>query len=146
AVRTAFGDEDFDSAGRWIGADLSLGGTARTIVSAYVHTGEADTAKQDEKWRFLDAMEQRMPRLAAVEPLALITSDLNVGHREADIKNWRGNRNKAGFLPRERAYFDRFFGARGEQIAGVDGSTGAGHGWVDVGRRFHPDVAGPYTW
>jgi exodeoxyribonuclease-3 len=146
ASRTAFGADDFDSKGRWIEADFDLGGTPLTIVSAYVHTGEADTPKQDEKWRFLDAMTDRMTALGEGGALALITGDLNVGHRELDIKNWRGNRTKSGFLPRERAYFDRFMGAAGTQVTGVDGSTGPGLGWVDIGRSHHGEVEGPYTW
>ena len=44
-----------------------------------------------------------------------IMGDLNVGHREFDIRNWKGNVKKAGFLPRERAYFDRFFGDGGRR-------------------------------
>jgi len=111
-----------------------------------VHSGVVDTPKQDEKWKFLDAMEARLPELAAHGPYALIVGDLNVGHRELDIKNWRGNRKSAGFLPRERAYFDRFFGAAGTTVTGVDESTGPGLGWVDVGRQWAGEVEGPYTW
>ncbi|WP_426324213.1 exodeoxyribonuclease III [Microbacterium sp. E-13] len=138
--------EVLDSAGRWIEADFDIDGERLIIVSAYVHTGEAETAKQDAKWAFLDAMEKRMPQLKAASPLALVMGDLNVGHRELDIRNWKGNVKKAGFLPRERAYFDRFFGEEGAEVTGVDGSTGAGLGWVDIGRRYHGDVDGPYTW
>ena len=111
-----------------------------------MHTGEAETPKQDAKWAFLDAMEKRMPQLKAASPSALIMGDLNVGHRELDIRNWKGNIKKAGFLPRERAYFDRFLGEDGAEVTGVDGSTGPGLGWVDIGRRFHGEVDGPYTW
>ncbi|MFS0913223.1 exodeoxyribonuclease III [Microbacterium sp. 179-I 3D2 NHS] len=146
ASRTDFGPVDFDSQGRWIEADFLIGDRPLTVVSAYVHSGEADTPKQDEKWKFLDAFEARLASLGTEGALALVTGDLNVGHRELDIKNWRGNRTKAGFLPRERGYFDRFLGAAGTQVTGVDGSVGAGLGWVDVGRRFHGEVEGPYTW
>ena len=146
ATRTVLGQEGLDSAGRWIEADFEIEGERLTVVSAYVHTGEADTPRQDAKWAFLDAMEVRMPRLRAESPLALIMGDLNVGHRELDIRNLKGNVKKAGFLPRERAYFDRFLGTDGEAVTGVDGSTGTGLGWVDVGRRFHGEVDGPYTW
>ncbi|WP_168916346.1 exodeoxyribonuclease III [Microcella flavibacter] len=146
AHRTAIGPDDFDSAGRWLEADLDVDGTRLTVVSCYVHSGEVDTPKQDEKWKFLDGMEERLPQLAAHSELALVVGDLNVGHRELDIKNWRGNRKSAGFLPRERAYFDRFFGPLGEPVEGVDGSTGPGLGWVDVGRRHAGEVDGPYTW
>ena len=138
--------EVLDSTGRWIEADFDIDGERLIVVSAYVHTGEAGTPRQDAKWAFLDAMEKRMPQLEAASPLALVMGDLNVGHRESDIRNWKGNIKKAGFLPRERAYFDRFFGESGAEVTGADGSVGPGLGWVDIGRRFHGDVDGPYTW
>lgn len=141
--RVELGDEALDSRGRWVEADIDVDGERLTVVSAYVHTGEADTEKQLAKYAFLDAMEARMPQLGA---LALITGDLNVGHRELDIRNWRGNVKKAGFLPRERAYFDRFLGPAGAEVACIDGTTGTGLGWVDVGRRWAGDVDGPYSW
>lgn len=146
ASRTEFGPADFDSKGRWIEADFLLGDQPLTVVSAYVHAGEADTPKQDEKWKFLDAFGARLEALGEDGALALVTGDLNVGHRELDIKNWRGNRKKSGFLPRERAYFDRFLGEAGAEVTGVDGTVGTGLGWVDIGRRFHGEVDGPYTW
>jgi len=144
--RVELGAEDFDSAGRWLEADYEVGDSVVTVISTYVHSGVVDTPKQDEKWKFLDAMEARLAELVAHNPYTLIVGDLNVGHRELDIKNWRGNRKNAGFLPRERAYFDRFFGELGTDVTGVDGSVGTGHGWVDVGRRWAGEVPGPYTW
>jgi len=144
--RTDLGDDTLDSKGRWVEADIDVDGEQVTVVSAYVFTGEADTDKQVAKYAFLDAMQARMPLLAGDGSLAVITGDLNVGHRELDIRNWKGNVKKAGFLPRERAYFDRFTGPAGQPVTGVDGSTGTGLGWVDVGRRFHGDIDGPYTW
>ncbi|MET0735147.1 MAG: exodeoxyribonuclease III [Microbacterium sp.] len=146
-VRRVLGDDEtLDSAGRWLEVDFDVDGERLAVVSAYVPTGEADTPRQDAKWAFLDAMESRMPRLEAESPLAVIMGDLNVGHREFDIRNWKGNIKRAGFLPRERAYFDRFLGGAGTEVTGVDGSTGTGLGWVDVGRRFAGEIDGPYTW
>ena len=144
--RVSFGADDFDSAGRWLEADYEVGGRNITVVSTYVHTGEVDTPKQEEKWKFLDAMEARIPELEKHTELALIVGDLNVGHRELDIRNWRGNRKNSGFLPRERSYFDRFLGPAGERVETVDGVGGTGLGWVDVGRRWAGEVEGPYTW
>lgn len=141
--RIELGDDTLDSKGRWVEADIEVAGEHVTVVSAYVFTGEVDTEKQVAKYAFLDAMEARMPHLG---DLAVITGDLNVGHRELDIRNWKGNRKKAGFLTRERAYFDRFLGAAGTQVETVDGTTGTGLGWVDVGRRWAGDVDGPYSW
>ncbi len=141
-VRTAFGATDFDSAGRWIEADFDINGQRVTVVSCYVHSGEVDTPKQVEKYKFLDAMEIRLAELGANGALAVVMGDLNVGHRTLDIKNWKGNTKKAGFLPAERAYFDRFVGAEEDPAY----NAGAGLGWVDLGRRFAGEVPGPYTW
>ena len=133
AVREGLGDDGyFDRAGRWVETDYRLGdGSLLTLVSAYVHSGEADTPKQDDKYRFLDRMIERMPQLAKTADHVLITGDLNVCHTERDLKNWKANRKKSGFLPEERAYFDKFFGEIG---------------YVDVHRRLSGDVDGPYTW
>jgi exodeoxyribonuclease-3 len=144
--RVTLGDDEFDSAGRWLEADYEVDDKIVTVVSTYVHSGDVGTPKQVEKYKFLDAMTARMPEIAAHNELALIVGDLNVGHRELDIKNWKGNRKNAGFLLDERAYFDRFFGEAGTTVEGVDGSTGPGLGWVDVGRRWAGEVEGPYTW
>lgn len=164
ASRTTLGADDFDSAGRWLEADFEIDGMPLTVVSAYVHSGEADTPKQVEKWKFLDAMSTRMAELGAEGALALVTGDLNVGHRPLDIRNWKGNVKKSGFLARERAYFDRFLSAAGEPATGQEGigrgmvgqlsdtrpyaseNGGTGLGWVDVGRAAHGEVDGPYTW
>ncbi len=145
--RVSLGADDFDSAGRWLEADYDVDGTILTVVSTYVHSGsEKDEAKQAEKYTFLDAMEERLPQLQHHNERAIVLGDLNVGHTQLDIKNWKGNLKHAGFLPRERAYFDRFFGPRGETVTGTDGSEGIGLGWVDVGRRLSGDVEGPWTW
>ena len=140
--RVAIGEEDFDTAGRWLEADYAVGDALLTVVSAYVHSGEAGTPKQDEKFRFLDAMEARLPKLADHNPLAVVVGDLNVAHRRLDIRNWRGNQKASGFLPAERAYGHRSVGAADD--GGYN--AGAGLGWVDVGRRSAGEVDGPYTW
>jgi len=142
AVRTEFGPPDFDSAGRCIEAVFTIGGSTLTVASAYVHSGEVNTPKQIEKYKFLDAFEQRLAELARSGSHALVVGDLNVGHRTLDIKNWKGNVKNAGFLPEERVYFDRIVGAEGD----VDYNAGAGLGWVDLGRRFAGEIDGPYTW
>ena len=131
ANRTELGPKSFDSAGRWLEVDFKVGKKSITVISTYVHSGEVGTPKQDEKYKFLEAMQKRMKQIADEGGLALVLGDLNVGHTELDIKNWKGNLKNAGFLPEERAYFDTMMHKQG---------------WVDVGRAAHPDVAGPYTW
>jgi exodeoxyribonuclease-3 len=140
--RVEFGAVDFDSAGRWLEADYDVDGTVITVVSVYVHSGEDGTPKQVEKYKFLDAMVARLPELQKHNPLSVIMGDLNVGHRTLDIKNWKGNVKRAGFLPKEREYFDRILGAEDDPAY----NAGAGLGWVDLGRKFAGEVPGPYTW
>ncbi|WP_022884876.1 exodeoxyribonuclease III [Glaciibacter superstes] len=140
--RVEFGAEEFDSAGRWLEADFEVDGKIVSVVSTYVHSGEADSPKQVEKYKFLDAMMERLPQLVEHSELAVVLGDLNVGHRKFDIKNWRGNVKRAGFLPEERAYFDRILGAEDDEAY----NAGAGLGWVDVGRKWAGEVDGPYTW
>ena len=133
ATRTGLKDGINDS-GRWIEADYNTpDGSHLSVASVYVHSGEVDTPRQDDKYEFLDAMVEYLPCMKERNELALITGDLNVGHTELDIKNWKGNVKKAGFLPEERAYFDKFFAP--DEL-----------NWIDVGRRMAGEVPGPYTW
>ena len=133
-VASRVGLPGFEDCGRWLEVDLVTADGPLTVVSAYVHTGEAGTPRQDEKFAFLDAMTARMNELAGRAAdgngEAVITGDLNVAHAEADLKNWKGNLGKAGFLIEERAYFDGWFGA----------------GWTDLGRHHAGEGPGPYTW
>jgi exodeoxyribonuclease III len=133
ATREHIGDDYFTTAGRWVEADFLVdGGKVLSVTSAYVHSGEVDTPKQVDKYRFLDVVSERLPKLRVEKDYALVVGDLNVGHTTRDIKNWKGNVKRAGFLPEERAYFDRFFGAE--------------IGFKDVARELAGDVDGPYTW
>jgi exodeoxyribonuclease-3 len=143
AVRVSLGPEDVDTAGRWIEVDITTpAGNPFTVVSCYVHSGEAGTPKQDAKYGFLEIMNARMAELGAQDSSAVVLGDLNVGHRTLDIKNWKGNLKNSGFLPEERAYFDAWMGAEDAP----DYNTGGGGRFVDVGRAAHPEVEGPYTW
>lgn len=124
-------DDLFVDHGRWVEVDVATPHGHVTLVSAYVHTGEAQTERQVEKFAFLEAMSGRMERASTADELMLVTGDLNIAHREEDLKNWKGNLKKAGFLPDERAYFDRWF---------------EGGAWVDLHRTFAGAGPGPYTW
>ncbi|RNI22208.1 exodeoxyribonuclease III [Flexivirga caeni] len=118
----------FEETGRWVEATVQVAGSPVTVVSAYVHTGEAGTPKQDEKFAFLEAMGERMASLIARD--AVVTGDFNICHTARDLKNWKGNRGKAGFLPEEQKHLSQWFES----------------GWVDVVREQAGDVDGPYTW
>ena len=133
AVRIGVGPAEFAESGRWVEVDLPTEFGPLTVASVYAHTGEAtDPLRQNEKYRFLDAVEARLITLGRRRKgNAIICGDLNVAHTEADIKNWRGNRGKAGFLEAERAYLSRWFDQ---------------HRWTDLGRTLGGEGPGPYTW
>lgn len=135
SVRNSVRQPALDASGRWLEADLETAVGPVTIVSTYVHAGEVGTARQDDKWAFLEAMDKRLARLRAHAKSrsghVLVTGDFNIAHREVDLKNWRANRENSGFLPQERAYLDKWF---------------TSPHWVDLGRELGGEGPGPYTW
>ena len=126
-VRIGVGATEFDNHGRYLEVDLP-GGT--TVGSLYVHSGEEGTDRQLEKERFIAALGTRMAELVADGRDAVLCGDWNIAHTENDIKNWKGNLKKAGFLPEERQWLTELMDS----------------GWADVVRRLHPDRPGPYSW
>ena len=134
-VRIGTGQTEFVDQGRWVEASVpDRNGLPVRVASVYVHTGEAEGPRAAEKDRFLTAMGQWMAEHSHEH--ALVCGDLNVAHTQLDIKNWRGNRGKAGFLESERAHLDRWYADRPD-----------GLGWTDLGRsRYGADHPGPYTW
>jgi exodeoxyribonuclease-3 len=142
-VRVDLGPKSVDTAGRWIEVDITTpAGNPLTVVSCYVHSGEAGTPKQDAKYEFLEIMTKRMKKLGAGDRPTVVVGDLNVGHRWLDIRNWKGNLKNSGFLPEERAYFDTWIGHEDSE----DYNMGTGGRFVDVGRKVHGEVEGPYSW
>jgi len=143
AIRTTLGPDTVDTAGRWIEVDITTPeGNPLTIVSCYVHSGEAGTPKQDAKYEFLEIMSGRMQEIGTQSECALVVGDLNVGHRSLDIRNWKGNLKNSGFLPEERAYFDQWIG--GEEDPSYN--TGSEGRFIDIGRAHSGEVEGPYSW
>lgn len=130
-TKNGIGPKEFADTGRYVQATIPTKQGDLTVASIYVHAGDVEKPVQQEKYRFLDAMSKRLKTAQQAADLYLACGDLNVAHREADLKNWKGNIGKAGFLEEERAYFDHWF----EKI-----------GVVDLGRKIAGDVAGPYTW
>ena len=127
SVRIGLPATEFENHGRYLEVDLCGGAT---VGSLYVHSGEAGTDRQLEKERFMAALAERMAELAADGRHAVLCGDFNIAHTENDIKAWKANVNKAGFLPGERQWLTELIES----------------GWVDVVRRLHPDHPGPYSW
>ncbi len=129
-------ETDVDS-GRWLEVDLDMASGARlTVVSAYFHSGEVGTPREDAKMAHLPRIGARMSDLLsgaerAGGRQAVVAGDFNIVRSPADIKNWTPNHNKrAGVLDEEIAFLDRW----------------VGDGWHDVTRDLAGQVQGPYTW
>ncbi|NTW39168.1 MAG: exodeoxyribonuclease III [Cellulomonadaceae bacterium] len=136
AVRIGLDQGEATNSGRWVEADVELpDGATLTAVSTYIHSGTVGTPSMDAKYAFLELVSARMAELRSSGRHVVVGGDLNIAHRDVDLKNWKGNRNAAGCLPRERAYLDAWFGGDGD-----------GDRWVDLGRRFGGEGPGPYTW
>ncbi len=128
AVQIGFGADEFDREGRYVEARFAN----LSVVSVYFPSGSSSPERQQAKFRFLDAFFPQLRKLRDSGREVLMCGDVNIAHREIDLKNWRSNRKNSGFLPEERAWLDRAFGELG---------------WVDVYRKLHPDAAGEsYTW
>ena len=117
---------EFASHGRYLEVDTG----DVTVASVYVPTGEAETDKQVEKERFMVALAGRMAELSRKRRGAVVCGDWNIAATELDIKAWKNNIKKSGFLPSERQWLAELMAS----------------GWTDVVRELHPDVPGPYSW
>jgi exodeoxyribonuclease-3 len=127
-VQIGFGADEFDREGRYVEAEFST----VTVISVYFPSGSSSPERQQAKFRFLDAFFPHMKKLRDSGREVLLCGDVNIAHREIDLKNWRSNRDHSGFLPEERAWIGRAF----DEL-----------GWVDVYRRLHPHATGEaYTW
>ena len=129
AVRIGFGSKEFDRSGRYLECEFP----GLVVASLYLPSGETDTPRQDEKYRFLEEFLDHLIRLreSAGGRDVVVCGDWNIAHREVDLKNWKSNQRSAGFLPQERSWLDRVYGEAG---------------YVDVVRGLHPDGPGPYSW
>ena len=133
-IVTGFGSREFDAEGRWVELRFDTLSTRRpfnrfSIVSCYFPSGSSGEHRQAAKFRFLARLYPLLQRLRAEREFIML-GDVNIAHREIDLKNWRGNQKNSGFLPEERAWLTKLFD-RG--------------GLVDVFRTLNPEPE-QYTW
>lgn len=101
-VINGFGNEEFDQEGRYLEAVFD--GIA--VVSVYFPSGSSSPERQEAKFRFLDCFEAHMSKLKRKRMPYVLCGDVNIAHKEIDLKNWRANRKNPGFTPEERAWMD----------------------------------------
>ncbi len=125
-VITGFGNAEFDSEGRYVEVQYPH----LAVISVYVPSGSSSEERQQAKFRFMEAFLPHLQQLKASGREIVLCGDVNIAHKEIDIKNWKGNLKNSGFLPEERAWIGELFDT---------------HGYVDVFRQLdqRPEQ---YTW
>ena len=105
-VITGVGIDEFDREGRWVEKRFDKPGRKLSLISVYFPSGSSGEERQQVKFRFLDAMYPHLLALKAEREFILV-ADVNIAHKEIDLKNWRSNQKNSGFLPEERAWLTR---------------------------------------
>jgi exodeoxyribonuclease-3 len=123
-VIIGFGSSEFDPEGRYVEARYGK----LSVVSVYVPSGSSGEERQQAKYRFMDEF---MPHLAELKQQreVILCGDVNIVHKEIDIKNWKSNQKNSAACPR-RAWLTQLF----DEV-----------GYVDVFRTLDPRPE-QYTW
>jgi exodeoxyribonuclease-3 len=129
AVITGFGDAEFDAEGRYVETRYDTTKHKFSVVSIYFPSGSSGEERQAAKYRFLASIFPHLMKLKEEREYVLV-GDINIAHKEIDLRNWRGNQKNSGFLAEERAWLTHLF-ERG--------------GLVDVFRTLNPQPD-QYTW
>jgi len=125
SISTGVGIEELDQEGRVITAEYP----GFFLVTCYTPNAQRGLARIDHRLRWDDAFRDHLKKLDAEKPV-IICGDLNVAHKEIDLKNPGSNRGNAGFSDEERQSFTKLLES----------------GFTDTFRHLHPDVTGAYTW
>lgn len=117
--------EEHDHEGRVIGAEFK----EYYVVTCYTPNSQNELARLPYRMTWEDAFLSYLKRLEKKKPV-IFCGDLNVAHKEIDLKNPKTNRKNAGFTDQERGKFTALLNA----------------GFVDTYRYFYPDTEGVYSW
>jgi len=130
-VMVGFGAPEFDAQGRYVELRFDTPLRKMSIISCYFPSGTSGEERQLAKYRFLELFYPYLTSLKKKREL-ILCGDINIAHKEIDLKNWKSNRKNSGFLPEERAWMTKL----------LDKAK-----MVDVYRQLHPDATdAAYTW
>lgn len=104
-VGVGLGIDISDKEGRYIQADYD----EISIASLYLPSGSSGDERQNMKYHFLDEFEKNLKSFRKEEREFIICGDVNIVHKEIDIRNWKSNQKTSGCLPEERAWLDKVF-------------------------------------
>ena len=125
SVRYGIGIEEHDMEGRVITAEFP----EYFVVTVYTPNSQDELKRLAYRMEWEDAFRSYLKKLEEKKPV-IFCGDLNVAHREIDLKNPRTNRKNAGFTDEERGKFSELLDA----------------GFIDTYRHFYPDTEGAYSW
>ena len=99
------------------------------LVTCYTPNAQRELARIDHRLSWDEAFRARLTALDAKNPV-IVCGDLNVAHKEIDLKNPAANRGNAGFSDQERESFQKTLDL----------------GFTDSFRYLHPEKTGAYSW
>ena len=125
SVSYDMGIEEHDQEGRIITAEFA----DFYLVNVYTPNSQRELARLDYRMQWEDAFRSYVKMLDEKKPV-IICGDLNVAHKEIDLKNHKTNHRNAGFTDEERAKMTELLD----------------EGFLDSFRYLYPDKEGIYTW
>ena len=125
AVSYGIGMEEHDQEGRVITLEFP----EFYLTTVYTPNSQEGLKRLDYRMKWEDDFLAYMQSLDAKKPV-IWCGDLNVAHREIDLKNPKTNRKNAGFTDEERAKMTHVLES----------------GFIDTFRYFYPDAEGIYSW
>ncbi|MBQ3036417.1 MAG: exodeoxyribonuclease III, partial [Lachnospiraceae bacterium] len=125
SVSYGIGVEEHDHEGRVITLEYEN----FYMITVYVPNSQDGLARLDYRMRWEDDFLAYIKKLEESKPV-VYCGDLNVAHKEIDLKNPKTNRKNAGFTDEERGKF----------------STVLENGFIDTFRFFYPDMENIYSW
>ncbi|WP_411168058.1 exodeoxyribonuclease III [Clostridium sp. MB05] len=124
-VKYGLGVEDHDKEGRVITLEFEK----FYMITVYTPNSQNELARLDYRMVWEDVFRNYIKSLNEIKPV-IVCGDLNVAHKEIDLKNPKTNLRNAGFTEEERGRFTELLKA----------------GFLDTFRYFYPDKEGAYSW
>ena len=125
SVTYGIGVDELDNEGRVITLEYK----EFYLLTCYTPNAQRGLARIDHRMTWDEAFRSYISRLDKEKPV-VICGDLNVAHKEIDLKNPASNRGNAGFSDEERESFQKTLDL----------------GFTDTFRHLYPDVTGRYSW